>query len=214
MGLYSFQFIRQVYPRLKVRAYEQEDCLSPRDVRKAGLLSIITTESPSIEAQAGSGSPPDFVAKEIEIRSPPSIARIMKTYLQDSTIPSISPSKGTVKNKKLVKENAKPNINRACNSVPRPRAVLSSPDNDGMIGSRNKLIHERCSTLKVRKTGDGISVRSKLTPSDDVIKAEMTLNLKNNLAKSPESESEKAFKNRKIQEPLVRSQKTRHGIGK
>ncbi|KAF8016612.1 hypothetical protein BT93_H1973 [Corymbia citriodora subsp. variegata] len=47
-------------------------------------------------------------------------------------------------------EDSKPNIRAS--TVPRPRAVLSSPDNDVMIGKKNKRIVERPSALKNNNT--------------------------------------------------------------
>ncbi|KAF3436090.1 hypothetical protein FNV43_RR23182 [Rhamnella rubrinervis] len=167
-----------VYPRVKVRAYEQEDCLnSPQDDAygsKAGLFSTnLTNQSP---------------AREIEIRSPPSIARIMKVYDMPAgtRISSISsPSKGTVeKNNKNnhgkdTTPTNKPVNARGC-SVPPPRAVLSSPDNDGVIGNRNKLIHER-SPLSLKGDKKPVHVRPKATTIPIDHKPNTAMPLKNNI---------------------------------
>lgn len=68
--------IFKVYPRVKVRAYEQEDCLSPQDDRKAGLFSRSSaSESPSMQAQAGSGSPGTLELPNMQISA---VGRFLK----------------------------------------------------------------------------------------------------------------------------------------
>ncbi|GAB2295307.1 hypothetical protein Dimus_029478 [Dionaea muscipula] len=65
--------------------------------------------------------------------SPTAINKIRKSYIPMSVPPSRS--RGTRKNDGETEED-RPNIKASF--VPRPRAVLSSPDNDSMIGSNNK----------------------------------------------------------------------------
>ncbi|XP_043705559.1 uncharacterized protein LOC122655431 [Telopea speciosissima] len=81
--------------------------------------------------------------KESQNDSSPSVARI-----PDEATTSISISKG-VKNCKEIVED----IRIRASSIPRPRAVISSPDNDWMIGSRNRLPRERSSNLKKNNLG-------------------------------------------------------------
>ncbi|PON44370.1 hypothetical protein PanWU01x14_267590 [Parasponia andersonii] len=138
-------FSSPVYPRVKVRASEQEDCISPQNDSKQELFS-------------------------------------------------------KVENKRHLVKDSKPNVRAS--SVPRPRAVLSSPDNDGMIGSRNKLVDKRGSALKEKKVVPG---RTKLIIP---IKGEpeRPLTMANN-SSDKASKSKSDQKQRKSQEPVMSSRK-------
>ncbi|KHN05884.1 hypothetical protein glysoja_026472, partial [Glycine soja] len=68
---------------------------------------------------------------------PPSISESTKACTQHVIMRSTPSTKGLFKSIKRVGESPKVNA-RAC-SVIRPRAVLSSPENDGLIGSINDL---------------------------------------------------------------------------
>ncbi|XVF81055.1 hypothetical protein PTKIN_Ptkin15bG0125800 [Pterospermum kingtungense] len=122
-----------MYPRVKVRVQEDDDHFPPPNDSDSSLfLRLIESLSKQ--------------EKENQINSPPSNARITKAYVRSPETKLLSASKGTVKDKEQINKDAKSNVK--ANSVPPPRAVLSSPDNDGMIGSRNKLNHARSTPLK------------------------------------------------------------------
>ncbi|XP_004292246.1 PREDICTED: uncharacterized protein LOC101313676 isoform X2 [Fragaria vesca subsp. vesca] len=129
-----------MYPKVRVRVHQQENhILSQNDHRRVPETKV-SDESPSIPV------------KEIQGCSLPLKPKIMKASVPK--VPaglgqSLSSSKD--KSRHLGKQDAKPDV-RACSSVPlRPRAVLSSPDNDGMIGLVNKLFDKTPSAVKVHK---------------------------------------------------------------
>ncbi|KAJ4826957.1 hypothetical protein Tsubulata_015803 [Turnera subulata] len=77
--------------------------------------------------------PVDDIVKGHRDVSPPVTARIPKTYIPRVLLSSVEEA---VK-KSNDDEEDRPNIRAS--SIPRPRAVLSSPDNDAVIGSKNKV---------------------------------------------------------------------------
>ncbi|GAY40238.1 hypothetical protein CUMW_050440 [Citrus unshiu] len=118
---------KKMYPRPRVRIKEQqqeeekaENHFSPPN-DKGSILFLRVLESLAL---ADSSS-----TKENQSGSPPSIARIKKAC--NSASKDIS---------KDIKQNHK------VRSVMRPRAVLSSPDNDRLIGNGNKFDNKRCSS--------------------------------------------------------------------
>ncbi|XP_024018433.1 uncharacterized protein LOC21398946 [Morus notabilis] len=187
-----------MYPKVKVRASEQEDRLSPQNDRKAELF-FTSPEFISMEA------------KENRSSSPLPIVRILKAHaLEEHSTKQLSSASKVENNRRPLVKDAKPNV-RAC-SVPRPRAVLSSPDNDGMIGSRNELINERRSALKTHNTREEKGpAQTKLIPISQV-KSVKPLNMAKTSEKTFKSKS--GQKQRKFQEPIKRSQKASLGIGK
>nr|KYP74125.1 hypothetical protein KK1_006793 [Cajanus cajan] len=78
-----------------------------------------------------------FEDEKNQIESPPSVSKSTKACPQHVTMRSTPSTKGVLKSMKRVGESPKENA-RSC-SVIRPRAVLSSPENDGLIGSINDL---------------------------------------------------------------------------
>ncbi|XP_059433667.1 uncharacterized protein LOC132166798 [Corylus avellana] len=115
-----------MYASAKVRANKQDDQFSlPNDGESLLILRI--KDSLSI--------------RDNQSHSPPSLAKITKAHIPKLGAQSIYTSRETVKNNGQSHTNTKSNI--TANSVPPPRAVLSSPDNDGMIGSRKKLMEEK-----------------------------------------------------------------------
>ncbi|KAK9280876.1 hypothetical protein L1049_003767 [Liquidambar formosana] len=147
-----------MYPRVKVREQEQDDSFSPED-DSSSLLLLKVFESLSVQDCC---SP----EKGNENDSPPLVTKIPKTRVPNLAMPLNSVSKGasqlpeTKKNNKHVVDDAKPNARAS--SIPRPRAVVSSPDNDGMIGNMNKLISRRPLTLEkqhpIKKSPDQAKV--------------------------------------------------------
>ncbi|CAK7333907.1 unnamed protein product [Dovyalis caffra] len=134
----TFQFLQ-----VKVRKQEEDDEFSPPNDHESMLSSKVITESLSVEGCFSHAS-----EKGNRSDSSPSVARIAKPYfvsnLKTQPVPAI---KGKLKDNKRTGESNKLRNLRAQSAL-RPRAVLSSPDNDGMIGKRNKWKNERTLTLK------------------------------------------------------------------
>ncbi|XP_010264876.1 PREDICTED: uncharacterized protein LOC104602770 [Nelumbo nucifera] len=143
-----------MYPKVKVRNSEQEKKLIEQEERSLLLLKVLESlslqENPSVPSIINSG-------KDSGNDLPTLIAKIPKSYIPKSATASISASKEEHKDMKGIEED-KPNIRAS--AVPRPRAVLSSPDNDGMIGHRNRLPSERTSILKRHNLGQDASPQS------------------------------------------------------
>ncbi|KAL0414220.1 UNVERIFIED_CONTAM: hypothetical protein Sradi_1623700 [Sesamum radiatum] len=78
--------------------------------------------------------------------SPGPVARVPRSYAPKSPTPSFYASREQANKKKTVTEES-PKKGRAT-SAPRPRAVLSSPENDRIIGSRTQERKEEHSGLK------------------------------------------------------------------
>lgn len=88
-----------------------------------------------------------YPVKDYEDDTPSPILRIPKTCVPKIAMPIISISKGEEKNIKEIDEEDD-RLNIRASPIPRPRAVLSSPDNDGVIGSKNKAKAEGPSPLR------------------------------------------------------------------
>ncbi|XP_050105504.1 uncharacterized protein LOC126585153 isoform X2 [Malus sylvestris] len=125
----------EMYPKVKVRLHDQqEDQFSPQDDHRKLLLANI---------HAGVIS--RFFKNEYKLT--------MEAYAPKLPRQSISSSKENSKNLgKATTPDAK-----AC-LVLRPRAVLSSPENDGMIGSINKIVDRKNSpAIKVQNPNTATS---------------------------------------------------------
>lgn len=124
-----------MYPKVKVReeARDDEDVYGRSFYQALDSLSLHSYPSPAV--------------KEHKDESPPVVVRIPKSYVSKSDMPLAPVSKGSAKsiNRNVIEEE-KQNIRAS--SVPRPRAVLSSPDNDGIVRSKNKTRAELLSGLK------------------------------------------------------------------
>ncbi|KAK9991689.1 hypothetical protein SO802_026674 [Lithocarpus litseifolius] len=125
-----------MYPKVKVR--EQED---QEDFKGPSLLPLNDDSS--------------FPAKEHEEIA--YVAKIPKSYVpnvllsttsvsESLVMPTISASEGAGEIDKKIDEDDK--ISIRASSILRPRAVLSSPDNDVMIGNKNGIKAKRPSGLK------------------------------------------------------------------
>ncbi|KAK1559869.1 hypothetical protein Q3G72_019313 [Acer saccharum] len=116
----------QVYPtpRVRVKEQDQEDgqvVSPPNDTGSFLFLRLL--ESLSLQDCS--------LPKENHCNSSPANAKVTKTCVPSVKSELVSASKE--KNNKDSKQSG-----RAI-SILRPRAVLSSPENDGMIGNKNKL---------------------------------------------------------------------------
>lgn len=129
-GKPSFEIM---YPRVRVK--ELEDPV-PRQVAAGYLFRVI--ESLSLEDNGLTKSAvSDHISKD-KIDSNKSYTRNPRLNSKDWLTPSASTLK-----EKSAKGCDEENIsNTKADSVPRPRAVLSSPDNDDIIGNQNKRIQE------------------------------------------------------------------------
>ncbi|XP_024631320.1 uncharacterized protein [Medicago truncatula] len=114
-----------MYPRVKVRITEQEDYLYPEN--DSGILAFLKLiESLHFE-------------EENESKSQQSNSKNTKVCPQHIITRRFTPStKGILKNSNRAGEIV-PKENARASSVIRPRAVLSSPDNDELIGSIHDL---------------------------------------------------------------------------
>ncbi|KAL5792681.1 hypothetical protein ACOSP7_001275 [Xanthoceras sorbifolium] len=117
----------EMYPRVRVRVQEQQDGqVSPPNDR-GPFLFLRLLESLSLQDCS--------LPKENHCNSSPANAKVTMTCVPDVKLESDSAS--TEKNNTDIHKDTK--LNARVSSIPRPRAVLSSPENDGMIGNRNKL---------------------------------------------------------------------------
>ncbi|KAK9993349.1 hypothetical protein SO802_023052 [Lithocarpus litseifolius] len=182
-----------MYPTMKVRVNEQDDQFPPRNHDNGSMLFLSLMDSLSIQA------------KENRIDSPSSIAGVTKARVPNFSAQLISMSKGTVKkNNKQVDKSGEQN---RANSAPRPRAILSSPDNDGMIGSWNKLMEEKYSDYSIKKK---MQAQTKVVHNQ--VKAARPLNTKK--VSHGVSDDKSGPKQRKLHEPVIQKQKPRFREGK
>ncbi|GMP99293.1 hypothetical protein CsSME_00046817 [Camellia sinensis var. sinensis] len=91
----------------------------------------------------------DSTAKENQNDSLPSGDKIPKPYVPKLSMTLFPLSKGPKKNSRHTRElQEDTKLPISSSSIPRPRAVVSSPDNDKMIGNQNKVISKRPLALK------------------------------------------------------------------
>ncbi|KAH1129828.1 hypothetical protein J1N35_001206 [Gossypium stocksii] len=130
-----------MYPTVKVRVQEEEEDHFPPHNNNHHEPSLFLRLLESLSKQE----------KENKINSPPSnsISSITNAYITSPT----PKDGGTVKkNKKQIGKDMKSNVKAS--SVLPPRAVLSSPDNDRMIGSINKLDYASSSLASKKRPAD------------------------------------------------------------
>ncbi|KAG2721962.1 hypothetical protein I3760_02G106800 [Carya illinoinensis] len=109
---------RSVYPKVKVKVKEQND----QDDPKGSSLFPLNDDS--------------CFPVEHEDLSPLCVAKIPMSYVPNAPMPTISEPEGVGKNDKKIDKDD--NINNRASSILRPRAILSSPDNDVTIGNKNR----------------------------------------------------------------------------
>ncbi|XP_026435899.1 uncharacterized protein LOC113333687 isoform X2 [Papaver somniferum] len=158
---------------------EDDDFCSHKEKNCLMLLKVFETLSLQVQASPG---------KELENDIPPSVARVPKLYSPVLAAPSTSSSKGEQKHEKQIEEDTK--SNNEASSVLRPRAVLSSPDNDGMIGHINRLSRVLPSVMKKKDLGEKTCVPGKVNPR--CVKAKSPVNTRR---KSKETSETKVFLN-------------------
>ncbi|KAK3187685.1 hypothetical protein Dsin_027246 [Dipteronia sinensis] len=123
-----------------------------------------------------------FGEKEHRDVSPPFIARIPKSYVTTNVI---TPTISSCKESEKIDENDKPNVRAT--PILRPRAVLSSPDNDAVIGNKNRTKAERPAALKNRNSVQNrhLNAQCKVTPSRVIAKSQINTNLSNDTTTTP-----------------------------
>ncbi|XP_022937426.1 uncharacterized protein LOC111443687 isoform X7 [Cucurbita moschata] len=121
-----------IYPKVKVRdENELDDHPAVNEQKRSYLLSLKDLESLFLEDSSSSSG------KEHRV-SPSSTAKVPKVYSPNVVKPSTSESQDKRCNR----------VNTRASSIPMPRAVLSSPENDLMIGKKNRKTTEKPSVLK------------------------------------------------------------------
>ncbi|XP_039057796.1 uncharacterized protein LOC120201210 [Hibiscus syriacus] len=157
-------------PGVKVKEENQEDEQVVKDYKMNSVLSLKDVLFLSMLDSC-------FPVKTHEDVSPMPTARIPKSYVPQVEKHSDTSSEGSVKSKtKSEEEEARPNIR--VSSTPRPRAIISSPDNDAVIGYKNKIegrqrrVSKDHSTVRNRHTTrthvfNGNPVRTTRSKNDD-----------------------------------------------
>lgn len=125
-----------MYPKVKVKVRDDSGDRDDvkRDVPKSPLLGLKALDYLSLHDF-------DSPVQEHQVFRPRT-ARVQKSSMENALRYPVSEGKS----ESTSDEDSKLNIRAS--TVPRPRAVLSSPDNDVMIGKKNKRIVERPSALK------------------------------------------------------------------
>lgn len=114
-----------------------------------------------------------------------------KPHPKNLLTPSTAPSKGNTD----VGSDDDNKINIRASSVPRPRAVLSSPDNDGIIGSQNQRIREKQTPLRrITLKSDEIT-----SQKSELLKAKRTVNIRQ--TSSPKTEPQTRPSRSKLERP-------------
>ncbi|KAK6914148.1 hypothetical protein RJ641_021469, partial [Dillenia turbinata] len=144
------------YPKVRVRQEEKQD--RPNTDNHLGK-----SLQPPLKAFVSlSVNDSSYPVKEHQDDTLPCTARVPKSYVPGAVVPmlSISSSEGR-KNDNNFDDEDKPKIRAS--PIPRPRAVVSSPDNDGVIGNKNKGT-ERRSALRSRNLPPNRHEQCKVAP--------------------------------------------------
>ncbi|CAK7327317.1 unnamed protein product [Dovyalis caffra] len=137
--------------QVKVRADGQDD---QHAYDWSSLLSLKDIQSLCLQDSC-------FPGKGHQDVSPTTIARIPKSYVPNVIMPKVSVSEGTEKKNNFTED--RPNIRASL--IPRPRAVLSSPDNDAVIGNNNRTKVARPTASKNNKLIQSRHELCKVVPS-------------------------------------------------
>ncbi|XP_057539522.1 uncharacterized protein LOC130817689 [Amaranthus tricolor] len=121
-----------MYPKVKVRSLEGDN-----DNFDFPIIPIEGFDSFSIR----DSSPP---VKGVKLAA--SVARIPRSYIPRSITPPPSLPTPAANKSELEQDGRKPRIRAS--SIPRPRAVVSSPDNDQILGTKNKMRLQRPSAMR------------------------------------------------------------------
>ncbi|THU64127.1 hypothetical protein C4D60_Mb01t23210 [Musa balbisiana] len=145
------QIASNMYPRIKVR--EQED-QTIKEEELSFVMRIIETLSTEVQPSLRNSA----ANYDTESGKDPLLwhAKFHKSPLKGFPASSISASKG--KDAKIINEDNK--TKKRASSVPRPRAVLSSPDNDDLIGKQNLAI-KRQTLPKIKSINQSLQAQGK-----------------------------------------------------
>lgn len=135
-----------MYPRVKVKEQDQDqDHHQQKALMDYKISSVLSLKDVLFLSMLDSY----FPVKRNQDVSPMPTARIPKSYVPEIEKPSDSSSQSSEeaeKNKTKADEEGRPNIR--VSSTPRPRAVISSPENDAVIGNKNRIKGEYRTALK------------------------------------------------------------------
>lgn len=126
---------KTVYPKVKVREQGLDDGGEVFDQKRGYLMSLKDVEYLSLHDPV----------KEDKLLTPMLIARIPKSYSPKVAKDSTLTANGVEKDNERNEEN-RPNIR--VSSIPPPRAVVSSRENDEVIGNINKIQAENRVAIK------------------------------------------------------------------
>ncbi|XP_050217090.1 uncharacterized protein LOC126667976 [Mercurialis annua] len=145
-----------MYPKVKVRTDESgED--DHHEHNWSSLLSLKDIQFLLLQD-------PRFPVKEYRDVSPLPIARIPSSYVPNVVLPTELPSQEPDnKSSTSTEEEDKPKVRAS--SVSRPRAVISSPDNDALVANKNKVKALRPSALKRPNVIQSRHEQCKVAPS-------------------------------------------------
>ncbi|KAK9725584.1 hypothetical protein RND81_05G154900 [Saponaria officinalis] len=134
-----------MYPKVRVRCLEEDDDFErPTSPLKGFNIPTILDSSPPAKGNN---------------QASPLVAKVPNLQIQRSiTPPNVLP-----KAKKKSELNSDETVKIRASSIPRPRAVVSSPDNDQLLASKNRTRIERPSGLKSHNSSEG-----KRTPTNTV----------------------------------------------
>lgn len=191
-----------MYPKVKVREekYQYDEHVAV-GLQLLESLSLHVPSSPEIEHRDVSPvfiaripkSPPQNVVtptnsphKAAEQNNEKKIYEREKPDIRVTTLANNSTSlSDEEKNDVKIDETEKPNIRAG--SILRPRAVLSSPDNDAVIGNKNRLKGERPAALRNHDTVPNRHAKAKCKASPTHIKSQLNITASNYL---PENKSD------------------------
>ncbi|KAL3626484.1 hypothetical protein CASFOL_030033 [Castilleja foliolosa] len=135
-----------MYPKVKVRVHRDEDDIYAYE--KSSLESLKAFDWLSLHHSSSSDKSP--------------VVRVPPPYAPKSPAPSFRLTPKDANKKKAVVEENRKDVRHS--SAPRPRAVLSSPDNDGIIGSKTSTRTKLFSGLKDRPPSQNRHSRCKIFP--------------------------------------------------
>ncbi|KAJ6771434.1 hypothetical protein OIU74_017809 [Salix koriyanagi] len=131
----------QMYPKVKVRTDGRDDQLAHN---WSSLLSLKDIQFLCLQDSC-------FAVNGHQDVSPPITARIPKSHVSNVIMPRVSVSEEAEKKNNSTKEER---LNIRASLIPRPRAVLSSPDNDAVIGNNIRTKVARPTASKNNKLMD------------------------------------------------------------
>lgn len=185
-----------MYPKVKVREekYQYDEHVAV-GLQLLESLSLHVPPSPEIEHQDVSRAfiaripksplrnivtPTNSTHKEAEQNNDKKIDEKEKPNIRVTSLTNDSTSlSDEEKNDIKVDETEKPNVRAS--SILRPRAVLSSPDNDAVIGNKNRLKGERPEALRNHDMVPNRHAKAKCKASPTHIKSQLNTTSSNDV---------------------------------